>query len=72
MTRRDEIYGYICGYADAKHGPTPSIREIAGAFGLAYTTVYNHVLRLQVEGLIRVEDGKLIVVGSQWYSPEEV
>ncbi len=70
LTRRDEIMAYICEYADGKDGPTPSINEIAGHFKLAYSTVYHHVLRLRVEGRLRQEDGKLVVVGSEWIAPE--
>lgn len=69
-TRRDEIYEYICAYADVKNGPTPSIREVSQAFKLGYTTVYNHVMKLIAERRIEQEDGKLIVIGSEWIPPD--
>ena len=69
-TRRDEIYDYICDYADVKNGPTPSIREVSQAFKLGYTTVYNHVMKLIAERRIEQEDGKLIVIGSEWIPPD--
>lgn len=71
LTRRDEIMAYICEYAGEKDGPTPSINEIARQFGLAYSTIYHHVLKLQVEGRLVQRDGKLCVVNSEWYPPPE-
>lgn len=72
MKRRDEIMMFICEYAGPKNGPTPSINEIARRFGLAYSTIYHHVMRLQIEGRLIQEDGKLCVVGSEWYPPPDV
>ena len=69
MTRRDEIFDYICGYADEMDGPTPSIREVSKAFGLAYNTAYHHVQKLIIEGRLKQDRGKLIVVGSEWIEP---
>ena len=69
--RRDEIMLYICAYADEKDGPTPSIHEIAQEFKLAYLTVYHHIMKLIIEGRLRQQDGKLIVVGSEWYGPDD-
>lgn len=69
-TRRQQIYEFICAYADDKNGPTPSIREVSLHFKLAYGTVYSNVMRLIVEGRIIQEDGKLLVVGSEWIPPE--
>lgn len=71
MTRRDEIYDWVVAYADEMDGPTPSIREIAGAFGLNYKTVYFHVMKLIIEGRLRQDRGKLIVVGSEWIEPPD-
>lgn len=71
MTRRDEIYSFICTYADEMDGPTPTIREIARHFGLNYKTVYHHVLKLIIEGRLRQDRGKLVVVGSEWIEPPE-
>ena len=71
QTRRDEIMAYICEYAGDMNGPTPSINEIARAFGLSYSTIYHYVMRLIVEGHLRQENGKLCVVGSEWYAPAQ-
>lgn len=70
MTRRDAILLYICDYARAMHGPTPSIREVALHFGVSYSTAYYHVTRLIEEGRLRQDRGKLIVVGGRWVRPE--
>lgn len=68
-TRRDEIYRFILSYANEHHGPTPTINEIAAAFGLGYTTTYNHVQRLIKEGRLDLRNGKLVVIGSEWKAP---
>jgi DNA-binding transcriptional regulator YhcF (GntR family) len=68
-TRRDEILEWVCRYADEMDGPTPSINEIALHFKLNYKTVYYHVMKLIVEGRLRQERGKLVVVGSERIEP---
>jgi len=70
-TRRDEIFEWVCRYADEMDGPTPSINEISVHFKLNYKTVYYHVMKLIVEGRLRQERGKLVVVGSEWIEPAE-
>jgi len=66
---RDETLGWVCRYADAMDGPTPSISETAVHFKLNYKTVYYHVMKLIVEGRLRQERGKRVVVGSEWIEP---
>jgi hypothetical protein len=68
-TRRDEIFEWVCRYADEMDGPTPSINEIAVHFRLNYKTVYYHVMKLIIEGRLRQDRGKLVVVGSEWIEP---
>jgi len=68
-TRRDEIMDYMIDYASGKSGPTPSIREIAIAFGFSYTTAYVHVLKLIRDGRVMQSDGKLVIVDSEWIPP---
>ena len=68
-TRRDEIFEWVCRYADDMDGPTPSINETAPHFKLTYKTVFYHVMKLIVEGRLRQERGKLVVVGSEWIEP---
>ena len=64
LTRRDEIYAvHLClrgreGRPNAEH-PRDSRRS-----SLAYLTVYHHIMKLIIEGRLRQQDGKLIVVGS--------
>ncbi len=68
-TRRQEILAYIMHYASDHRGPTPSIREISHHFNLAYSTCYQHIEALIHEGHLDKRDGKLIVSGAQWTSP---
>ena len=37
---------------------------------LGYSTTYHHILKLIIEGRLEQRDGKLLVVGSEWYGPE--
>ena len=68
-SRHDEISEWVSRYADEMDGPTPSINEIALHFKLNYKTVYYHVMKLIIEGRLRQERGKLVVVGSEWIEP---
>ena len=68
-TRRDEIFEFVIEYAETKSGPTPTIREISKAFGLAYTTTYTHILKLIRDGRVMQSDGKLVVIDSEWIPP---
>ena len=70
-TRRDEIFDYICDYADVHGGPTPSIREIAMEFHLNYSTVYRHIKLLIDEDRIDQRNGKIVVIGSRWIAPDD-
>jgi hypothetical protein len=70
LTRREQIYQWICTYADEMDGPTPSINEIAKHFEINYKTAYVHVLRLIADQRLRQERGKLVVVGSDWIEPD--
>ena len=69
-TRRDDIYDFICAYADELDGPTPSINEIAVHYGLNYKTVYYHITKLIAEGRLRQDRNKLVVIGSDWIEPD--
>jgi hypothetical protein len=70
--RRDQIFEWVCAYADEMDGPTPSINEIAQHFGLNYKTAYHHVMKLIIEGRLRQEHGKLVVLGSEWIKPAQL
>ncbi len=68
---RDDIMLFICEYAGDKNGPSPSINEIAQGLGLSYSSTYHHVMRLIVDGKLEQQDGKLCVVGAEWYAPAD-
>jgi len=70
-TRRDDIFDFICAYAEEMGGPTPSIGEVAQHFGYSYKTAYHHVLKLIYEGKLRQERGKLLVVDAYWKGPAD-
>jgi hypothetical protein len=66
----DEIYSYICHYADAHDGPTPSINEVSKHFGMNYSAAYHHIMKLIIGHRLTQMDGKLVVIGSDWLSPD--
>jgi predicted transcriptional regulator len=68
--RREQIMAYICDYAGDRNGPTPSINEISKSLGWTYSVVYHHVMKLIIDGKLEQRDGKLCVIGSEWYPPE--
>lgn len=71
-TRRDEILYFIIQYASERSGPTPTIREISHEFSLSYSTVYRHVQMLIQEDRLVMKDGKLLVPGAKWISPDDI
>jgi hypothetical protein len=70
--KRDEIYDWVCLYADEHHGNSPSLSEIGLAFGIHRQTVYGHILKLIRERRVRYEDNKLVVEYSEWIAPENL
>jgi hypothetical protein len=77
-TRRYQILQFIIDYADSHDGPTPSVLEIQRCFNrpedgkrLHYSTIREYIKDLIVDGRIRYEDGKLIVIGSDWLPPDD-
>jgi len=68
---RDDIMRYICEYAGDKNGPSPSINEISQYLELSYSSTYHHVMRLIVDGKLQQQDGKLCVIGAEWYAPAD-
>lgn len=70
-TRRDEIYAYICHYAEKYGGPTPTIREIAQYLDISYSSTYHFINQLIERGRLgRNEDNKLTVIGALWIAPD--
>ncbi len=68
ITRRDEILGYIAEYATDHHN-APSTYEIARAFEIGQKTVYNHLMRLIVEGRLIQTDGKWKIPQAEYIPP---
>ena len=55
---REKIYNFIVNFMTNK-GYSPSIREIGDAVGLSSTSsVFNQLMNLQDEGLIKMQNGK--------------
>ena len=55
---RQKIYNFIVNFMTEK-GYSPSIREIGDAVGLSSTaSVFNQLINLQDEGLIKMQNGK--------------
>jgi hypothetical protein len=67
--RRDEIFEWRCRCADEMDGPIPSINEMTLHFRLNYRAVDYHVMKLIVEERLRQEQGRWVVVGSEWIEP---
>ena len=55
---REKIYNFIVNFM-TENGYSPSIREIGDAVGLSSTSsVFNHLMNLQDEGLIKMQNRK--------------
>ena len=70
---RQNIYNYILRFKRRHNGNSPSIREMADAFGLSTSVVSAHLGRLEAIGLIeRSSKGEcrmISVVGGTWTPP---
>lgn len=69
--RRDELLMFIALYTQLTHN-APSHRQIGMAFDLSKTTVKNHLLKLEHDGRIRVIDGRLMLIGSEYHFPNNL
>jgi hypothetical protein len=77
MTRRAEIFDFICDYASLHSGNSPSMRDLLtvlhkAGYKMHLSTLREHMKQLEVEGRLHRSDGKLIVDDSQWTPPDEV
>ena len=55
---REKIYNFIVNFM-TENGYSPNIREIGDAVGLSSTSsVFNQLMNLQDEGLIKMQNGK--------------
>lgn len=62
MKSKDKVYNYIISYME-EHQYSPSVRDICEGVGLKSTsTVYSHLLNLDLEGKIRCEGVRKIHV----------
>jgi len=69
--RRDELLMFIALYTQLTHN-APSHRQIGDAFDLSKTTVKNHLLKLERDGRVRVIDGRLMLIGSEYHFPNNL
>ena len=73
---RQKIYEYILGFKRRHDGNSPSIRQIADAFGLSVSIVHDHLGRLEAIGLIKRgpkgESRMINVVGAKWTEPVSI
>lgn len=67
--RRDEIVTYIERYCAGHGGQSPSLQEIAAAFGISKTAAEGHVQKLISEGRAVRHDGKLWLTQPPLFSP---
>jgi Fe2+ or Zn2+ uptake regulation protein len=75
MTRRVEIFAVLCEYSLDHLGNSPSIRDLLSemrkrGYKMSFTTLYEHLLKLETEQVLERRDGKLIVVNSEWTPPD--
>lgn len=62
MSSREKVYNYITEYTK-EHLYSPSIREICEGTGLRSTsTVYSHLINLEMEGKIKSEGVRRITL----------
>jgi len=66
ILRRDELLMFIALYTQLTHN-APSHRQIGVAFDLSKTTVKNHLFKLEHDGRVRIIDGRLKLIGSEYY-----
>ena len=73
---RQKIYEYILRFKRRHDGNSPSIRQIADAFGLSVSIVHDHLGRLEAIGLIKRgpkgESRMINVVGAKWTEPVSI
>lgn len=68
-TRRDQIIAFIAEYAVTHHN-APSTLEIAQAFGIHSSTVYDHMIKLMAEDRLIQVDGRWKIPGADYTPPD--
>ena len=62
MKSKDKVYNYIISYME-EHQYSPSVRDICEGVGLRSTsTVYTHLIDLEVHGKIKMDGVRRISV----------
>ena len=62
MKSKDKVYNYIISYME-EHQYSPSVRDICEGVGLRSTsTVYTHLIDLEVQGKIKMDGVRRISV----------
>ena len=69
IKRRDQIADFIERYAAQHGGQSPSLQEIADAFGMSKTMANLHVQKLIAEGRAVRQDGKLWLTQPPLFPP---
>ena len=68
--RVDDVFDYICHYADENSGATPSTRVIGEALGFSQKRASYLLMRLEADGRIEwIDRVKYKVVDSLWEPP---
>ena len=75
MTRRSEIFAVLVEYSSSHLGNSPSIRDLLAemrsrGYSMSFTTLYEHLQKLEDERILERRDGKLIVINSEWTPPD--
>ncbi len=69
VKRRDQVADFIELYAAKHGGQSPTLHEIADAFGISKTAADLHVQKLILEGRARRCDGKLWLTQPPLFPP---
>lgn len=70
---RYKAYLVLIEYAKTHHGNSPSERELAKLMrdDVGYSTVRGYLRGLELDGVIRKQDGRIIIVNAEWTPPGE-
>jgi SOS-response transcriptional repressor LexA len=66
-SKADDVYDFIVQYKQANDGHSPTVQVITEGCNFSSTSLaYFYLKRLESDGLIRLEDRRIIVVGGKW------
>lgn len=64
------VYQFVVRCKQAHDGNSPTLREIQAECGIGSTSAVSYILRiLEVEGRLRIVDGRIEVAGGRWSLP---